>query len=130
MSQKWNYNNMEFEVDLQDADFAERYEAAFERMALDEKKVQKAGKNSEVIRGYCGLFFNLFDDIYGAGTSQKLFEGKINAGLCDQAYAAFIGAARQCNQEAAQQRTQMMSQYAPRHNRQQRRHGNRGGGQR
>ena len=42
MSQKWNYNNMEFEVDLQDADFAERYEAAFERMALDEKKVQKA----------------------------------------------------------------------------------------
>lgn len=56
MSQKWNYNNMEFEVDLQDADFAERYEAAFERMALDEKKVQKAGKNSEVIRGYCGLF--------------------------------------------------------------------------
>ena len=32
MSQKWSYNNIEFEVDLQDADFAEKYEKAFERM--------------------------------------------------------------------------------------------------
>ena len=32
MSQKWSYNNLEFEVDLQDADFAERYENAFKQM--------------------------------------------------------------------------------------------------
>ena len=50
MSQKWSYNNIEFEVDLQDADFAEKYEKAFERMGQDEKKVQKAGSNSELIR--------------------------------------------------------------------------------
>lgn len=121
MSQKWNYNNLEFEVDLQDADFAEKYEKAFSRMAQDEKMVQKAGKNSEVIRGYCSLYHNLFDDIYGAGTSEKLFEGKVNAGMCEQAYLTFIDACKQCNEEASQRRGQLMSRYAPQQNRQQRR---------
>ena len=41
MSQKWSYNNLEFEVDLQDADFAERYENAFKQMEEEEKRVQK-----------------------------------------------------------------------------------------
>ena len=121
MSQKWSYNNIEFEVALQDADFAEKYEKAFERMGQDEKKVQKAGNNSELIRGYCGLFHNLFDDIYGAGTAKRLFDGKMNAGMCDLAYAAFMGACMRCNEEAVQQRGQLMSRYAPRQNRQQRR---------
>lgn len=120
MSQMWNYNHLEFEVDLQDADFAERYEQAFSRMADDEKKVQKAGTNSELIRGYCGLFFNLFDDLYGKGTSHKLFEGKVNAGMCDLAYMAFMGAVKQDSQEAMQRRARIRERYAPHQNRQQR----------
>ena len=119
MSQKWSYNNIEFEVDLQDADFAEKYEKAFERMGQDEKKLQKAGNNSELIRGYCGLFHNLFDDIYGA--ANKLFEGKVNAGMCDLAYAAFMTACMRCNEEAVQRRGQLMSRFSPQQNRQQRR---------
>ena len=130
MSQKWSYNNIEFEVDLQDADFAEKYEKAFERMGQDEKKVQKAGSNSELIRGYCGLFHNLFDDIYGTGTAKKLFDGKMNAEMCNLAYTAFIGACMRCNEEASQQRGHLMSRYAPRQNRQQRRNQQRNGGQR
>ena len=90
-------------------------------MGQDEKKVQKAGSNSELIRGYCGLFHNLFDDIYGTGTAKRLFDGKMNAGMCDLAYAAFMGACMRCNEEAVQQRGQLMSRYAPRQNRQQRR---------
>ena len=128
MSQKWSYNNLEFEVDLHDADFAERYENAFKQMEEEEKRVQKAGTTSEVIRGYCGLFFNLFDCIYGKGTSGKMFEGKVNAGMCDAAYSAFIDAARRSNQEAMQRRGQMLNKYAPHQNRQQRRHNRNGGG--
>ena len=134
MSQKWSYNNIEFEVDLQDADFAEKYEKAFERMGQDEKKVQKAGTNSELIRGYCSLFHNLFDDIYGEGTSKRLFEGKVNAGMCDVAYSSFIEACKRCNDEAVQRRGQLISRYEPQQNRQQRRNQqrnrNRNGGQR
>ena len=121
MSQKWSYNNIEFEVDLQDADFAEKYEKAFERMGQDEKKLQKAGNNSELIRGYCGLRHRLLDDNDGAGTANKLFEGKVNAGMCDLAYAAFMTACMRCNEEAVQRRGQLMSRFSPQQNRQQRR---------
>lgn len=128
MSQKWSYNDIELEVDLQDADFAELYENAFKQMEEEEKRVQKAGTTSEVIRGYCGLFFNLFDRIYGKGTSERMFKGKANVGMCDAAYSAFIDAARRSNQEAVQRRSQMLNKYAPQQNRQQRRHNRNGGG--
>ena len=121
MSQKWKYNDLEFEVDLQDADFAERYENAFTRMDEGEKGVQKAGTTSEIIRGYCGLFFNLFDDLYGKGTSDKMFCGRTNTQLCDAAYSAFMEACRTDSQAALQARSEMVSRYAPKQNRQQRR---------
>ena len=113
MSQKWNYNGVELEVDLQDADFAERYEKAFQNMEKNEKDLQKAGSNSEIIRGYCKMFNDLFDDIYGPGTSDKLFGGKMNAGHCDEAYALFLDAARACNEEARQRRSAFSSRYSP-----------------
>lgn len=119
----WEYNGVKLEVDLQDADFAERYEKAFNRMGEDEKKVPKDGTNSELIRAYCSLFYHLFDDIYGEGTSERLFGGKKNAGMCDEAYGAFIQAAQQCNADAAQRRNAFYSKYAP--NRDQRRYHNR-----
>ena len=37
MSQKWEYNGVTLEVDLQDADFAESYEKSFARMEESEK---------------------------------------------------------------------------------------------
>ncbi|MEG7531435.1 MAG: DUF6673 family protein [Hungatella sp.] len=118
MSQKWSYNGQEFEVDLQDADFTERYETSFNRMADEEKILQKAGTNSEIIRGYCMLFFHLFDGIYGQGTAEKLFGNKVNAGLCDDAYEAFLDAAKRNSQEAAQRRSESLARYAPKQKRQ------------
>ena len=38
------------------------------KMAKTEKELQKAGKASEITRGYCDMFYALFDDIFGAGT--------------------------------------------------------------
>ena len=121
MSQKWSYNGLEFKVDLQDADFAERYEEAFTAMAEEEKKVQKAGTNSEIIRGYCKLFYGLFDYIYGEGTAQKIFDGKMNSDKCDEAYDAFMTAITQDSNESAKRRAALRAKYAPRQNREQRR---------
>ena len=45
-------NDVELDIDMEDADFQERYEAAFEKMSGAEKKLQKAGKASEITRGY------------------------------------------------------------------------------
>ena len=120
MSQKWEYNGIELEVDLQDANFAEKYEDAFQKMSDAEKKLQKDGKNSELIKNYCRMFFSLFDDLYGPGTSEKLFAGKMNAGYVDEAYSRFIDAAKRSSIEAAKRRSDFLQKYAP--NRAQRRH--------
>ncbi|OUQ12095.1 hypothetical protein B5E84_19405 [Lachnoclostridium sp. An14] len=122
MSLKWEYNGVILEVDLQDADFAERYEKAFARMEESEKELQKVGVNSEMIRGYCNLFYQLFDDIYGDGTGEKLFAGKKNARMCDEAYRNFLAAAKKDADDARNQRMSFISRFTPHQNRQQRRH--------
>ena len=124
MSQKWEYNGVTLEVDLQDADFAEKYETAFNKLAEEEKQLQKEGTTSSVIRKYCKMFFDLFDTIYGPGTSEKLFCGNMNAALVDDAYSCFIDAAKRCNAEAVQRRNEFKSKYAPQLNREQRRYHN------
>ena len=122
MSQKWEYNGVTLEVDLQDADFAASYEKAFARMEESEKELQKVGMNSEMIRGYCNLFYQLFDDIYGDGTGERLFSVKKNARMCDEAYRNFLTAAKKDADDARNQRMSFISRFTPHQNRQQRRH--------
>ena len=122
MSQKWEYNGVTLEVDLQDADFAASYEKAFARLEESEKEMQKVGMNSEMIRGYCNLFYQLFDDIYGDGTGEKLFAEKKNARMCDEAYRNFLAAAKKDADDARNQRMSFISRFTPHQNRQQRRH--------
>lgn len=124
MSQKWEYNGVTLEVDLQDLEFAEKYEAAFLRMEEDEKSVRKAGKTSEIIREYSEMYYRLFDGIYGQGTADKLFSGRKNVRMCDEAYAAFIGAAKSDVADARQRRSEFVARYAPNQNREQRRANN------
>lgn len=121
MSRKWEYNGVELEVDTQDAFFVEKYETAFEKMAENEKKIQKIGKVSAVLKGYCQLFFDLFDDIYGPGTSDKLFNGKINSGMTDECYERFLDAVKEDKRISEQKRITYLSKYVPAQNRQQNR---------
>ena len=37
----WKWNDVELEIDLEDVDFQERYEKAFEAMEEDEKDLKK-----------------------------------------------------------------------------------------
>lgn len=122
MSQKWSYNGLEFEVDMADVDFASKYEDAFDKLGEKEKQIPKTGKSSEVMKYYCNMFCGLFDDIYGAGTSQKMFDGRLNAAKCEEAYDAFLSAAKRDNVNILQKRAAVLNKYAP--NRAQRRYNN------
>lgn len=112
MSQ-WKINDLEFEVLLDDADFVERYESAFSKLEEKEKCLQKTGKASDIVRGYCKMFYELFDDIFGKGTGDKLFKGRMSASLCEEVYESFI---EHCSNEAkriAMRKQEMLNKYKP-----------------
>jgi len=105
----WKWNDVELEIDLEDLDFQERYEEAFTNMAAAEESLKKVGKISEITKGYCEMFERLFDDIFGAGTSEKLFNGKKNTRVTDECYDSFMAV---CKKDAAVATKRKASQYA------------------
>lgn len=89
MSQ-WKWNDVPLEIDFGDVEFQKKYEAAFEKVAGREKELMKAGKISEISEGYCEMFFTLFDDLFGNGTSKKLFGDKKNIVTVNECYDSFL----------------------------------------
>ena len=81
----WKFGNAEFEVDFADAAFMEKIEKANEDMLENMKHVQKVGKQSEIIRSQCDVFFKFFDSVFGKGSHEALFGEKISVDLCVQA---------------------------------------------
>lgn len=116
---KWEINGLTFELDLEDADTAERYENAFDQMAAEEKKMPKDGKLSEQIRAYCKLFENLYDNLFGEGAGKAILTDKANTRICNEVYDSFLAfVAKQKNESMAFQNS-MVNKYSP--NRAQRR---------
>ena len=101
---KWKWNDVELDIDLEDADFVEKYEKAFNRMGETEKSVMSVGSLTERCKDYCKMFFQLFDDIFGNGTSDKLFKGKMHMGLVDECYESFLTFAKKEMEEANKRR--------------------------
>ncbi len=78
----WKIHGHELRFDMEDAEELERYEAAFARMAETERSLVRTGKKSAIVRAYCEMYCTLFDNLFGAGAAQKLFEGRRNAMKC------------------------------------------------
>ncbi len=70
---------LEVDFDLFDADQAEKFE-------IEAKKVLKASQTtkienmslSQALREECKMIEDFFDNVFGAGTSEKIFKGKKN----------------------------------------------------
>lgn len=124
MSQKvWEINGISLPLDLEDAEVMERVEDAFDAMEQEEKQIPKDGKKSVRIRSYCYLFRNLFDHIFGEGTSEQIFKDMpMTAAVHSEAYLSFlefIRAQRAEAAQAAQECRERLNKYRP--NRRQRR---------
>ena len=111
MSQ-WKWNDVVLEVDMEDVDFQEKYEAAFAKMEKTENELVKVGKLTDITKSYCQMFFDLFDDIFGEGTSNKLFGGKRNMRLVDECYDSFISVCKKEVDEANRRRMAKAKKYA------------------
>lgn len=110
MSQ-WKWNDVELEVDMEDADFQERYENAFKKMEKTETDLLKVGSLSQITRDYCRMFYRLFDDIFGDGTGDKLFKGKHNTRLTEEVYSSFIAHCSKDVEEINKRRAGMIKKY-------------------
>ena len=84
----WEINGNKLHFDANDAEDAERFEDAIDKLSKEEK-FARVGKSSEIIRKYCNCFKNFFDTLFGKGTSAKIGL-KDNARICNEIYEDFL----------------------------------------
>lgn len=75
MSQ-WKFGNFETEIDFTDVDFLDRIDEGKQLMQEAENHVLKVGKNSDIIRSQCEVFYAFFDHVFGREAREAMFEGK------------------------------------------------------
>lgn len=102
-------NGVELEFDLLDADMAEKYEKAYRKMQKDVANIPKNLSLAENIRKQCKLIFNFFDEVFGEGTSKKIFENKTNLRECIKAVEAIIDHVNKDTEEA----NKIINKYSP-----------------
>lgn len=107
---QFKFNGVELPVAMADADFMDRYAAAFAGMQetllaydWEDKSISYPAK----LRTYCKAFQALFDNIYGVGTSETLFGEACNAEACEDAFLEFCGAAEAEMQRSTDRRIDM-----------------------
>lgn len=83
-------NGAEYEFDVRDADTAEKFENAVDKMRDEEKNIPKAGKASEIIRQQCKMIKNFFDNCLGEGAGVALCTEKSNISEHYDAYESFL----------------------------------------
>lgn len=73
-------NGIKLEGDLMDADFMEKFESSMIKMrdSAQAKKRENFPTAAAIYRAQCEVVNTCFDEIFGDGTAQKLFGGKMN----------------------------------------------------
>lgn len=114
----WKINDIEFELDMEDAETNEKYQNALETLkntSLPTKK-DKDFSAAKYIRAYCQAFRNLYDNIFGDGSSEKIFIGiKDNTRLYDEVYANFLEFVSAQTKECENRTNKIKLKYAPKY---------------
>lgn len=86
-----NINGIELELDLMDADIAEKYEKAIKELDRKEKEKNTEGLNlAQIIRQECTYVFDFFNEMWGEGTDKKVFGNKTNYNECEKAFKQVV----------------------------------------
>lgn len=110
---EYELNGVILEINMNDADFVEKYTAAFETMQNEAKEIQKVGKQSDMLRSYCNAFYHLFDNIFGIGTGQKLFNGKHDSEICEDTYEKFLSICREQVEASKKRKARIIGGFKP-----------------
>lgn len=110
----WEINGISLPLDLSDADVMARYEDAFEAMKHDETDIPRDGRASERIRGYCRMYRNLYDRLFGEGTAERIFDGlPTSSEVYESVYASFLTFVTAQAEEIARRRAEVFNKYSP-----------------
>ena len=115
----WEYNGLQFEIDMQDADFAKKYKDVFDKMGEDAAAIPKTGENFDIIEAYYNMYAGMFDGLFGDGTALKLADGKRSSTRLESAYESMLDFISAQNASVQERRGGMIIRYSP--NRAQRR---------
>ena len=99
-------NGKEYELDLFDVDVMEHFEKATLKSAKNmiemDKEQNKYQKLSEAMKVGCDIIFDFFDDVFGKGSAENIFDGKRNYKLCLKTY-------KECNDQYKKFATENLS---------------------
>lgn len=91
MSRIFRCNGAEFSVDFNDADFFEKYWDACEQLGKSEEELKNNKSERGFMRKYCDMFYAFFDNLFGKGAGDKIYQGRHNVAECEKIYMQFIG---------------------------------------
>ena len=118
---KMEFNGIELELDLMDVDNMKKYEDELDRISsnIKERNQYEGKKASEKMQIQCNYIKIFFDNLFGPGTSEKIFKGKNN--LLEHMEA--FGLASKLGEQTKDEAGAIISKYSPErvYNREQRR---------
>ena len=86
------FRGMELDFDVFDAETAEAYEEAIQRVQESRNDAPQGETLSQTIRRQCERIFDFFDDLFGDGFHKQVFGERTNLRECADAFAEFTTA--------------------------------------
>lgn len=110
----FNYNGINYDLDLSDADVMERLEDAFYALQKAGDDEPKDGRLSALIRYQVTAFRRFFNAVFGDGTAESMFGKSINYEVAVKAYTDFCDSIRLARLEQEKRFDAILSKYSPR----------------
>lgn len=117
----WVQNGFEFELDVGDADDAEKMEKALANLEAAEKSMKRDGSFTERIIAYDAMFRSFYDDLFGPGGGDDVLGEKRSIAHCNEVYDRFLDFINKQGKSFEAQRAAFSMKYAYTGNRAQRR---------
>ena len=108
----WTVNGCEFELDMEDAETAERYLSAME--ILENARDMDFSNLLEKIRVYCKTFRDFYDTLLGKNASEKIFSGiKDNTRKYDEIFSSLLDFIARQRAVSSNRMNEISRKYAP-----------------
>lgn len=112
-----NVLGVELDLDVYDVDVFEKFEKEVTAVQRRVNEPANGKTNAQKLRRHCAIVKEFFDNVFGPGTSEKLFHGKDNVKDCTEAYLSVISqislATNEFSDAINKKRADIESKYAP-----------------